>query len=39
MGVVGFRRAARLGLALAASVAVSGAMAAGAGLSGYQGLG
>jgi hypothetical protein len=37
MGVVGFRRAARLGLALAALVAVSGAMAAGAGLSGYQG--
>ena len=36
MGVAGFRRA-RLGLALAASVAASGTMAAEAGLSGYQG--
>ena len=37
MRVAGFVGAARLGLALAASVAVSGTLAAEAGLSGYQG--
>ena len=37
MSVVGLRSAVRLGLVLAASVAVSGTMAAETGLSGYQG--